>query len=67
MIIQNFKRIFKKPDPEREAEFNREVNEYGLEKKDMPALIFSAYLVIIPIAAAVLLVFALVAFLLVGW
>lgn len=67
MIIDNLKRIFKKPDPEKEADRIREIREYKLDKKDLPAMILSAYLVILPIAFGVLLLFALVAFLIIGW
>ena len=51
-----FRKIIKKPDPEKEEQLRREINEAGgLEKKDLPAMIISAYLVIIPIAVGVLL------------
>lgn len=51
-----FRKIIKKPDPEKEEQLRREINEAGgLEKKDLPAMIISAYLVIIPIVVGVLL------------
>ena len=51
-----FRKIIKKPDPEKEEQLRREINEAGgLEKKDIPAMIISAYLVIIPIVVGVLL------------
>lgn len=52
-----FRKIIKKPDPEKEEKLRQEIHENGgLEKKDLPAMILSAYLVIIPIALAALLV-----------
>ena len=62
MLIKNFKRIFKKPDRENEEKLREEIeDEGGLEKKDLPALILSAYLLIIPIALVALLLFYLAA------
>ena len=61
MLLQNIKRVFKKPDKEKEQELNKNINEYGLEKKDLPAMILSAYIVFIPIALIVLGLFALIA------
>lgn len=53
-----------KHDPERERELLEEIErEGGVEKKDMPAMILSAYLTIIPVVVAVLLLFVLVAYL----
>ena len=61
MLLQNIKRVFKKPDKEKEQELNKNIHEYGLEKKDLPAMILSAYIVFIPIALIVLGLFALIA------
>ena len=63
MLLENLKRVFKKPDKEREEEKIREINESPLEKKDVPAMIISAYLVFIPIVLLMLGIIALVAFL----
>lgn len=63
MLFENIKRVFKKPDEEKEAKRKEEINEFGLEKGDLPAMILSAYLVIIPVALLVLGLIALVAFL----
>ena len=63
MLLENLKRVFKKPDKEREEEKIREINEIPLEKKDVPAMIISAYLVFIPIVLLMLGIIALVAFL----
>ncbi len=64
MFLDNFKRIFKKPNKENEEILRNEIEEHGgLEKKDLPAMIFSAYMVILPIAFGALLIIALVAFL----
>ncbi len=54
----------KKPNPEKEKKLREDLEEYGgLEKKDLPALIISAFLVILPVAIAVLLLFVLAAWL----
>lgn len=64
MIFKNFKRIFGKVDKSKEEEIRNEIDEYGgIEKKDLPAMIISAYIVIIPIALLVLSVMALLAWL----
>lgn len=60
MLIENLKRIFKKPDKEKEERRRQEINEFGLEKKDLPAMILSAYLVILPIAAGILILFGVI-------
>ena len=62
-MFDKFKRIFKF-DPDREEKLRNEIEENGgIEKKDMPAMILSAYLTIIPIVLGILLLFALVAYL----
>jgi len=55
-MLFNRKKILKKPDEEAEKKLRENIaNEGGLEKKDIPALIFSAYLVFIPICVGILL------------
>ena len=57
----------KKFDPEEEQKLRDEIERNGgLEKKDLPAMILSAYLVFLPIALGVLLVIALLAVLFLG-
>lgn len=59
-----FKRL-KKPDPEVERKLRNEIEEYGgLEKKDLPAMLISAFLVIMPVAIAALLFLVLIVWLL---
>ena len=54
----------KKPDPEREQKLRNDIEkEGGLEKKDMPAMILSAWLAIVPVCALVLVGIALLALL----
>ena len=61
-----FRKRLKKPNPEAEQKLRNEIDEMGgLEKNDLPAMLISAFLVIMPIAIAVLLLFALVGWLLV--
>ena len=51
-----FRKILKKPDPEKEEALRSEIKKSGgLEKSDLPAMIFSAYLVFIPVALGILL------------
>ena len=60
-MFNKFKKIFKF-DPDREEKLRNEIEENGgIEKKDMPAMILSAYLTIIVLG--ILLLFALVAYL----
>ena len=63
MSIGNFRKMIKKPDKKKEEELNRDINEMGLEKKDLPAMVISAYLVVIPVVLVVLGLFALLAYL----
>jgi len=64
MLWDKIKKL-KKPDPEKEKEFRNEIEEMGgLEKKDMPAMLIAAFLVILPIAIIVLVVICLLAWLL---
>lgn len=54
-----FKRL-KKPDLQKEQTLRDTIeNEGGLDKKDLPAMILSALLVIMPVAIAALLVMVL--------
>ena len=47
----------KKPDPEAEEKLLDEIEAHGgLEKNDLPAMIISAMLMILPVAAVMLLV-----------
>lgn len=58
----SFRKIFKKPNKETEEKLREEIeNSGGLDKKDIPAMIFSAYLVILPIALGMLLLIYLAA------
>ena len=51
-------RSLKKPDPEAEQKLRDEIEQYGgLEKNDMKAMIISAMLVILPVAAVIFLLF----------
>lgn len=55
-----FKRL-KKPDPNAELKFRNEIEENGgLEKKDLPAMLISAFLVIMPVAIGALLFLVLI-------
>ena len=57
-----FRKIFKKPDKEKERKLREDIESSGgLDKKDIPAMIFSAYLVILPIAILMLLLIYLAA------
>ena len=54
----------KKPDTETEERLFRQIEETGgLEKEDVKAMILSALLVFVPLAAVVLGLFVLLAFL----
>ena len=60
-----FSKRLKKPDPKKELELHEEIEkDGGLEKKDIPAMIISAFLVFLPISLGILLVLGLLAFLL---
>jgi hypothetical protein len=59
-----FRKKMKKFDPEKEKTLREEIEAAGgLEKKDIPAMLISAFLVFMPVALLVLGLFALVAFL----
>lgn len=58
----SFRKIFKKPNKETEKKLRDDIEKSGgLEKKDIPAMIFSAYIVFIPIALGFLLLIYLFA------
>ena len=58
---QKWSKLLKKPNKEKEEQLRRDIaNEGGLGKKDMLAMILSAYLVVIPVVAVVLLVLWLI-------
>ena len=61
-MFKKLKRVLKH-DPEHERELREGIESEGVEKKDMPPMIISAYLTFIPIVFAILMVFALVAYL----
>ena len=62
-MFGKFKKVFKL-DPDREDKLRNEIEENGgIEKKDMPAMVLSAYLTIIPVVLGILLLFALIAYL----
>lgn len=62
-MFNKIKKILKF-NPERESELRNEIEESGgIEKKDMSAMVLSAYLTIMPIVVGVLLLFALIAYL----
>lgn len=66
MLWDKLKKL-KKPNPEKEQQLRNEIEEMGgLEKKDMPAMLLSAFLVILPVAVVILGLFCLVAFLIFG-
>ncbi len=57
-----FRKIFKKPDKEKEKKLKEEIEALGgLENRDILAMIFSAYIVFIPIALGLLLLIYLLA------
>ena len=59
-----FRKKLKKPDPEAEKQLRSQIEaEGGLEKKDIPAMVISAFLVILPAAIGALLVLVLFALL----
>ena len=63
MLFDKLKKL-KKPDPEKEQQLRNEIEEMGgLDKKDVPAMLLSAFLVILPVVAVILGLFCLFAFL----
>ncbi len=64
MLFNKKLRLIKKPDEDAEKRLREELEkEGGLEKKDLPALIISAFLVIVPVALIALLLVCLVSWL----
>ncbi len=63
-----FSKFFKKPDVEKQQKFREELEESGcVEKKDIPAMIMSAYLIFIPVVVIILLLFCFVAWMFLGF
>ncbi len=63
-----FSKFFRKIDPEKEKRLKEELKrEGGVEKKDIPAMILSAYLVFIPAVLVVFLLFCFVAWMFLGF
>ena len=66
-MFNKFRRVIPKPDKNAEKNLNEEIEKNGgLEKKDLPAMIISAYLVFLPIVIGLFLLIALVAWLFLG-
>lgn len=64
MLLGKKLKLIKKPDKEKEKELREQIEkEGGLEKGDMPAMIISAFLVFIPVAAVALGLIILLAWL----
>ena len=64
MLFGRKLKLIKKPDEEAEKKLKENIeNEGGLEGNDLPAMILSAFLVIIPIALVALLLCFLLAWL----
>ncbi len=63
-----FKKVFKKPNKEAEKKLRDEIERTGgVKKKDVAAMIFSAYLVFVPIALGLLLLIYLIAWAFLGF
>jgi len=63
-MVDKFKKVIKKPDKEKEEKLRSEIAAAGgVGKKDIFAMVFSAYLVFIPIALVLFGIIALVAWL----
>lgn len=63
MLFNKLKKL-KKPNAEKEQQLRDEIEEMGgLDKKDVPAMLLSAFLVILPVAAVILGLFCLFALL----
>ena len=64
MLFGKKLKLIKKPDKEKEKNLREQIDaEGGLEKKDMPAMIISAFLVFLPVAAVALGLIVLLAWL----
>ena len=67
MLFGKKLKLIKQPDKNTEEELREDiVKDGGLEKKDLPAMLLSAYLIIIPVALAALLLLAGIGFLMFG-
>ena len=67
MLFGKKLKLLKKPDKKVEQKLRDEIEEMGgLEKNDIPAMLLSAYLVIIPTALAALFILLFVGWLLFG-
>lgn len=63
MIWDKIKKL-NKPDPEAEEKLRNDIEEMGgLEKKDLPAMLIAAFLVILPVALIAIGVICLLAWL----
>lgn len=57
MLFGKKLKLLKKPDPEKEKKLRDEIDKQGgLEKGDIPAMVISAMLIIVPVAVIALLV-----------
>ena len=64
MLFGKKLKLIKKPDKEKEKNLREQIDaEGGLEKNDMPAMIISAFLVFLPVAAVALGLIVLLAWL----
>lgn len=64
MLFGKKLKLFKKPDKEKEKNLREQIEaEGGLEKNDMPAMVISAFLVFLPVAAVALGLIVLLAWL----
>lgn len=67
-MFAKLKRVLKKENKKKEDDLREDIkNEGGLEKKDIPAMLISAYLIIIPVCLAVLLILCLLMLLIFGF
>ena len=68
MLFGKKLKLIKKPDKEKEKQLREDIeNMGGLEKKDVPAMILSAMLVILPVALLALLLLCAIGFLMFGF
>jgi len=67
MLFGKKLKLIKKPDRETEEKLRENIEtEGGLEKKDVPAMLISAFLIFIPVALIALLLLCGIGFLLFG-
>ena len=68
MLFGKKLKLIKKPDKEKEDKIREDIEAMGgLEKKDVPAMILSALLVILPVALLALLLLCAIGFLMFGF